>query len=90
MLHQPLLDENLNNLDENVNWRDTTPTRGLNREREPSSSSNNLLRSIPSGEASPDAKNSLRISNRLIGTKVRAKESFKGRRKKAATTENKD
>ena len=88
MLHQPLLEENLNNLDENVNWRDTTPTRARNKERENSSSSNNLLRTLPSNDASPDSKNSLRISNRLQGTKVQAKASFKGRRKKAATTEN--
>ena len=88
MLHQPLLEENLNNLDENVNWRNTTPTRAMNKERENSSSSNNLLRTLPSNDASPDSKNSLRISNRLQGTKVQAKSSFKGRRKKAATTEN--
>ena len=78
----------MNNLNDNVNWRSTTPTRAMNREREHSSSSNNLLRTLPSAEESPDSKNSLRISNRLKGTKVQAKGSFKGRRKKAATTEN--
>ena len=86
MLNQPLLEENLNDLDENVNWRnrDSTPTRGMNRDREHSGSSNNLLHTLPSGDLSPDSK---RISNRLLGTKIKAKGSFKGRRKKAATAE---
>ena len=73
MLHQPLLEENMENLDQNINWQHGTPSRE-------SGSVNKLQPPSGAGATSPKSfsDTSSRISNRLAGTRIKARSSFKG------------